>query len=147
MANNHDAEFQGAYFAMEVDGLKIGFFTACSGLNMEYDIMEQTGITTDGKKITQKIPGKPKYGEVTLKRGYTPDKVLHDWFKEVTDSDKDTPYKTGSIVVFSRTKKEVARFNLENMWPSKLSGSDLNAGTDEVMVEELTIQHEFIDWV
>ena len=32
-------------------------------------------------------------------------------------------------------------------WPSKLSASDLQAGSDEVMIEELTIQQEFLDWV
>jgi phage tail-like protein len=58
-----------------------------------------------------------------------------------------TAYKTGSIVIYDRTQAEVARFNLEQCWPSKLSVSDLSASSDEVMIEELTIQHEFIDWV
>jgi hypothetical protein len=28
-----------------------------------------------------------------------------------------------------------------------MSVSDLSSGSDDVMVEELTIQHEFLDWV
>ena len=46
-----------------------------------------------------------------------------------------------------RTGEEVARFNLDRCWPSKLSVSDLQAGSDEVMVEEVTIQHELFTWV
>ena len=50
-------------------------------------------------------------------------------------------------MIYDRTQAEVARFNLDKCWPSKLSVSDLSAASDEVMIEELTIQHEFIDWV
>jgi phage tail-like protein len=148
MTATHDAEFQGAYFAVEIDGLSLAFFTACSGLSMEFEVMEYKNITGSGAmKTTTKIPGKPKYSEVVLKRGFTPGTELRDWFNEVAEAAKETPYKTGAIVVYDRTQKEVARFSLLNMWPSKMSVNDLNAGTDEVMVEELTMQHEFIDWV
>jgi phage tail-like protein len=148
MPMKHDDEFQGAYFALEIDGLKLGFFTACSGISIEFDVMEQKSMQKAGTtKVTTKIPGKPKYSEVTFKRGFTPNGDLMKWFRQVSDAKDDTPYKTGAIVVFDRTQKEVARFSLLNMWPSKLTASDLNAGTDEVMVEELTMQHEFLDWV
>lgn len=143
---DHDAEFQGSFFAVEIDGVNVGFFTACSGLSMEFDVMTHQYATVDGKSVTSKIPGKPKYGEVVLKRGFTPDTALSDWFKEVVDAGSKTPYKTGSIIVLDRMMAEVARFNLLNVWPSKISVSDLNAGTDEVMIEELTMQHEEIDW-
>lgn len=146
--SNHDAEFQGAFFSIEIDGVTLAHFTACSGLSVEFDVMEQISMSSDGgKKITTKIPGRAKYSEVVLKRGFTPDTALHDWFETVVEAKDATPYKTGAIVVFDRNMTEVARFSLLNMWPSKMSVSDLSAGSDEVMVEELTIQHEFIDWV
>ncbi|MEQ1700159.1 MAG: phage tail protein [Ilumatobacteraceae bacterium] len=142
----HDADFQGSFFSLELDGLTIAYFTGCSGLSLEYDVTEFT--QADGAKIMQtKRPGKPKYSEVVLKRGFSADKALYEWFDEVVAADKETPYKTGSIVIFDRQGQEVARFNLEQCWPSKLSVSDLSAGSDDVMVEEMTIQHEFIDWV
>lgn len=146
--SEHDAEFQGSYFSVEVDGITLGYFTACSGLSLEFDVMEQKSQSKDGKtRVVQKIPGRAKYSEVVLKRGFTPSTEMYDWFKEVLDAKDKTPYKTGAIVVFSRIGVEEARFSLLNMWPSKLSVSDLSAGSDEVMVEELTMQHEFIDWV
>ena len=83
-----------------------------------------------------------------LKRGFTTDKALHDWFEESSMHAKDRrrtrPARSSSTTA---PQTEVARFNLEQCWPSKLSVSDLSAGSDEVMVEELTIQHEFLDWV
>ena len=77
----------------------------------------------------------------------TTDTALHDWFIEVVDAAGPTPYKTASIVIYGRENTEVDRFNLEACWPSKLTNSDLNSGSDDVMVEEITIQHEFLDWV
>lgn len=141
----HDDDFQGAYFQLEMDGLTLGWFTGCSGLTLEFDVV--TFKEGNGSAVVErKRPGKAKYEEVVLKRGFTQDKALYDWFDTVVKSAEAVPYKTGAIVIFDRTQKEVARFNLDHSWPSKLSVSDLQAGTDEVMVEELTIQHEKIDW-
>ncbi len=145
-AKTHDADFQGSFFSLEIDGLSLGWFTGCSGLSVEFDVIEfKEG---NGEKVMQrKRPGKPKYSEVVLKRGFTTNTVVSDWFKEVVNADKETPYKTASIVIYNREQKEAARFSLEACWPSKLSISDLSSGSDDSMVEELTIQHEFIDWV
>lgn len=145
-AKTHDADFQGSFFALEIDGLTLAWFTGCSGLSLEFDVIEfKEG---NGAKVVQrKRPGKPKYSEVVLKRGFTTNKVVNDWFKEVVDAEKPTPYKTASIVIYDREQKEAARFSLEACWPSKLSISDLSSGSDDSMVEELTIQHEFLDWV
>jgi phage tail-like protein len=142
----HDADFQGSYFALEIEGVTLAWFTGCSGLSLELDVIEfKQG---DGATITErKRAGKDKYSEVVLKRGFTVDTALHDWFRQVSDGAEATPYKTGSIVIYDRLKEEGARFNMENMWPSKLSVSDLKADSDDVMVEELTIQHELLDWV
>ncbi len=137
-----------SFFSLELDGLTIAFFTGCSGLNLEFDVA--TFKQNDGKKMmTVKIPGKAKYSEVVMKRGYSADMVVHKWFDDVVEA-KDNQkkfVKTGAIVLFSREMTEVARFSLSNCWPSKLSVTDLNAGSSEVLVEELTIQHEMIDWV
>lgn len=144
-AKAHDIDFQGSFFALEIDSLTIAWFTGCSGLSLEFDVIEfKEG---DGKKVIQrKRPGRPKYSEVVLKRGFTTNMDVHNWFKEVVDSEKPTPYKTASIVIYDRQQTEVGRFNLEACWPSKLSASDLSSGSDDSMVEELTIQHEFLDW-
>jgi phage tail-like protein len=145
-AKTHDIDYQGSFFALEVDALTLAWFTGCSGLSLEFDVI--TFKEGNGKKVVErKRAGKPKYSEVVLKRGFTTNKAVHDWFKEVVDSEKPTPYKTASIVIYDRQQTEVARWNLEACWPSKLSISDLQSGSDDSMVEELTIQHELLDWV
>jgi len=145
-AKTHDQSYQGSFFALEIDSLTLAWFTGCSGLSLEFDVT--TFKETNGKKVVErKRAGKPKYTEVTLKRGFTTNTAVRDWFNEVIQASKPTPYKTASIVLYDREQTETARFNLEACWPSKLSISDLSSGSDDVMVEELTIQHEFLDWV
>lgn len=139
---------QGGYFSFELDGAQIGFFTACSGLSSETDVIEQTQITAEGKKVTVKQPGPSRsYSEVVLKRGFTTDTVLNEWFDKTVDAGEAVERKTGSIVILARdASTEIARFNLEGAFPSKLSVSDLNAGSGEAMVEELTIRHNQLLW-
>ena len=146
-ALEHDADFQGSYFRLEIGGASVGYFTACSGLSMEFEPITFKSTDAGDKIVERKRPGRPKYSEVVLKRGMTQSTDLHDWFDGIVKSDKIPEYKDASIVIMSREMKEAARFNLSMCWPSKLTVSDLKAGSDEVMIEELTIQHELIDWV
>ncbi len=142
----NDQQFVGNFFGIEVDGVKIATFTACSGLSIELKVIEHPHSTASGQKVTTKIPGAITYSEVVLKRGLTPGTELSDWFKEVVDATAAVPRKTGAIIVYDRNMKPVAKFNLTNMWPSKYSAGDLSVGSDEVMIEEVTIQHEFLEW-
>ena len=146
MTITHDLEFQGSYFGFSIDGVEVAMFTAVSGLSLEFDVAEFNTMSLTGAKITKKIPGRPKYSEVVLKRGYSNNKIIYDWFDKVVKAAAAVERKTGSIVVYDRTHAEVGRFNLDKCWPSKLTVSDLSAGGDEVMIEEVTIQHEFLDW-
>lgn len=139
------ADFQGSFFSLEVDDVKLGYFTACSGISIEFDVVSHKTAQQDGKHLERKIPGRPKYGEVVMKRGYSGDKKLYEWFDKVVKAEK-FERKTAAIVVMDREGAEVARFSLDKCWPSKLSSSDLGAKSDEVVIEEVTIQHELLKW-
>lgn len=146
MSNTTDDVRLGAFFTLEVQGLSISAFTGVSGLSMEFDVVSQPTSTASGKIVNRKVPGsRPKYAEIQLKRGLSENQDLVKWFQEVVDG-KETPYKTGSIVMRDSAGKEIARFNFERMWPSKLSAGDLDAGQSTLLLEECTIQHDRLDW-
>lgn len=137
---------QGSFFSLEIDDLQVAWFTGCSGIGIDIEVMTQK-ITNGKKTIENKMAGRAKYSEVVLKRGLTASTDLNDWFQSVLDATDDTPRKSGSIVIFDRVgDKEMARFNLLNCWPSKLTISDLSAGQDTPMIEEVTIVHERLEW-
>ena len=90
----------------------------------------------------------PKYSEVVLKRGFTTDKEVHDWFKEVVDAAKPTPYKTASIVHLRPRGRPRSPGSTSRAAGRRRCRSPTSApAATTSMVEELTIQHEFLDWV
>jgi phage tail-like protein len=146
MADYSDAYVLGAYFSLVVDGVSLGEFTSVSGISMEFDVANQQAALKTGKVVNKKVPAsRAKYAEISLKRGFSADDALLKWHKDVVQG-KATPYKTGSITVFSTDHKPLVQFAFERMWPSKLSCGDLEAGSTSLLIEDCTIQHDHMEW-
>lgn len=134
----------GFNFAIDVGGTIKGYFTEVSGIGSESEIVEQKVVNDKGIEVVLKIPGRLKWGDITLKRGITSSMDLWDWRQQVEDGKVKEARKNGSIVMYDRELKEAARWNFTNAWPSKISGPAPKADGNEIGVEEITIVHEFI---
>ncbi len=131
-------------FAIEVSGIISGYFTEAAGLGSESEVVEHKIVGPEGKEIVRKIPGRLKWGDVTLKRGITTNMDFWDWRKLVEDGKVSSARKDGSIMMYDQEGTEVARWNFTAGWPSKVSGPSVSTTSNEVGVEELTIVHENI---
>jgi phage tail-like protein len=129
-------------FHVELDGVDIGAFKEASGVESETEIIEYKEATAEGKLIIRKVPGAMKWSDITLKKRIDSSYDLWDWRLEVENGDIDSARRDGSIVLYDSKRNEVARWNFISGWPSKWKGADLNAGEDQVAVEEITITHE-----
>jgi phage tail-like protein len=89
--------------------------------------------------VIYKIPANPTWGNITLKRGVTDAMDLWEWRELVESGKVDEARKNGSIVLYDQERQEVARWNFENAWPSKLTGPSFNAAADDIAIEELEI--------
>jgi phage tail-like protein len=49
-----------------------------------------------------------------------------------------------SIIMQDRNYEDVARWDFQNAWPSKVSGPSLKSDSNEFGIEELTLVHEGI---
>jgi phage tail-like protein len=134
----------GFHYALEFQGVIEGYFTEASGLGSETEVIEHK-IIRDGKEIVRKIPGRLRWGDVTLKRGVTANLDFWVWRKKVEDGKVADARRDGSIMMYDQERNEVARWNFTAAWPSKISGPNLNAGSSDVSIEELTIVHEGIE--
>ena len=132
----------GYSFHVEIDGVTIAQFKEVSGLSTEIQVIEHRENKVGGIPVIKKLPGALKWGDISLKRGRTTDNSLWLWIKQVQDGDIDGARKNGSIVLFDYSRGELARFNLINAWPSKVSLGSLQAGSNDVLVEECSIAHE-----
>jgi phage tail-like protein len=134
-------------FMVEVSGVISGYFTEASGLGSENEVVEHKIVGKGDKEAVRKIPGRLKWGDITLKRGITANMDMWKWRKMVEQGKVGEPRKDGSIVMFDQAGTEVARWNFKAGWPSKLNGPSVKSDGNEVGVEELTIVHEFIERV
>lgn len=132
-------------FHVELDGVDIGAFKEASGIESETEIIEYKEATEKGKMIIRKVPGAMKWSDITLKKRIDASTELWDWRRQVEEGDIDGARRTGSIVLYDSRHDEVARWNFEQAWPSKWKGADLDAGEDQVAVEEITITHERLE--
>jgi phage tail-like protein len=142
MAAPFDQEHLGSQFALELEGIELARFTGCTGLSINTEVVEYQDTLANGNPVIRKRPGRTKYEDIVLKRGLSADKAITDWHQKVVDGTVERA--NGSIVVYDSTGAEVDRWNFESGWPSKWSGGDLSADTDDVMIEELTISHELL---
>lgn len=136
-------EFLGSSFALEIEEVEVARFTGCSGLTINTNVVEFKETLATGEIVTRKRPGQTTYEDIVLKRGFSASAAVTDWHAGVRDGVIER--HNGSIVIYDSTGTEVDRWNFLAGWPSRWSASDLDAGTDDVMIEELTITHERLE--
>jgi len=129
-------------FYLEVDGITEATFREASGLGSNSEVVENRSTTKEGKTLISKTPGNLKWDDITLKRGFSTDMMLHSWRELIEQGKVKEARKNGSITVYASDGTPLAKWSFLNAWPSKLTGPSLNATANEVAIEEITIVHE-----
>ena len=130
-------------FWVEIQGTISGAFRECTGLGSESEVVADPGSGPKGGDALQKIPGRLKWTNIVLKRGVTASMEIWNWRKLVEDGKTTESFRNGSIIMYdaNNTQEEMARWNFEKAWPSKITGPVFNAATNEIGIEELEIVH------
>ena len=129
-------------FLIEIDGVVRGGFSEASGLTTDTNIIEyREGNEQHG--TVRKLPGLIKYNNIVLKRGWTQDKKLWDWRKNVIDGKTQPPPAPSRC--WMKRGQPALRWNFREGWPTKWEGPALNGKTSEVAIETLEIAHEGLE--
>ena len=131
-------------FGIEVSGGITGYFTEISGLGSEHEVIEHKLVDGKGGEVVRKIPGRMKWGDITLKRGITANMDMWTWRKQVEDGNVSAARKNGSIMMFSQEGQIIAKWDFTAGWPSKVTGPAPKSDGNEVGIEEMVIVHEKI---
>lgn len=133
----------GFNFSLTVSGKITGYFTEVSGIGSEHEVTEHKTTTNKGRELVSKIPGRLKWGDVTLKRGITSTMDIWTWRQEVVDGKVAKARTNCTIQMFDRTySKIIAEWTFDNAWPSKVSGPEPKSDSNDVGIEEVVIVHE-----
>lgn len=119
-----------------------GYFTEVSGLAVEYEVIEFKTTNVLGLARRNQYPGRPVYSPITLRRGVTGGEGFWLWHQLLQFGLKSWVLSASvSINIYDRNYKYLAAFTVERAWPSKVSGIEVRADSNDVLVEELVLQH------
>lgn len=113
-------------------------FQKVSGLSMETGVVEYDECGFDH---THKLPGRTSYSEVTLERGMFSDDSMLDKVKAVVNTDFRCTMQIDLCDRFGTVKRT---WKLAEAWFSKWEGSDFDTSSDDVAIETLTVQYEYL---
>jgi phage tail-like protein len=132
----------GFNFLLELDGAVAGYFTECSGVGSENEIVEHKVVDKTGHEVVRKIPGRLKWQDISLKRGITSDLQIWQWREMIVKGEMSNARKSVTITMLDRTYSPVAKWHFTNAWPSKITGPSFKSDDNSFGVEEVGIVHE-----
>jgi phage tail-like protein len=141
-------------FFLDIPGESSLTLSGVSGLDVEVDVVPLSQNGKNGKQEHIKtIGGVLKAPDVTVTR-MAPQNAESDplwkWFMDIRDKgfkDRSDKRKNVSIVLYDVSGGEVGRFNLFNVWPSKIATDALSTESNEPMKETITLVCERVDRV
>ena len=141
MNNRRDFDHIGNFnFKVEIEGVTQAAFRNVDGLDSETEIVEYQ----DGDDLVlRKRPGRTKYSNIVLKRGYVASDELWKWRKKVIEGKAER--KSGSIILCADDGEEIVRYNFFDAWPCKWKGFSLDGKGSDVNVEEIELAVEKIE--
>ena len=126
-------------FRVEIDGLTAGSFSECSGLTAEIEVIDYREGADKALNV-RKLPGLRKYSNITLKRGYTNNTELWDWYRNIVQGKADR--RNGAIILLDDEHNDVMRWSIKNALIKKIEGPSLKADGNEVAIESVELAHE-----
>jgi len=133
-------------FMLELDGHLVGYFTRCSHIGSESEVIKWKDTDPQGHVVIRKIPGELAWNNVILARGITSSTELWEWRKLVEEGKGNDARHTAYIKMFDRGGAEVVRWKLTAAWPCRIEGPSV-LGSGEIGIEEIEITCERMERV
>jgi phage tail-like protein len=128
-------------FKIEIEGVTQGAFAAMDGIESTTEVVHYADADDI---IEHKRPGRTRYSNIVLKRGFVNTDELWNWYKSVADGKIER--KSGSIILAGDDGSEIMRYNFFEAWPCRWKSFKLNASSKtKSIIEELEIAVEKIE--
>lgn len=137
-------------FYFEADGLTDKQILEVSGLSSETPAAggdKVLGSGKEAKNMRQAAPTRAKFTPVSVKLVATTNKDLYMWYENCNknaggQSQWSSNRKAASVSVYDQSGSMKARWEMVNAYPTKYEGPKLEAGSNDVANETLTLVHE-----
>ena len=132
-------------FSITIDGYEIASFSELAGITTEVELAEY--VETPTAPAVSKLPGKVKPPTIVLKRGMNGSLEMWSWHEAVLRGNMSAARRSCSLTMYNAEGKPIARYYLEQAWPSKMELAGLKAGASEALMETVTLTCEHIQRV
>lgn len=137
--------YQKYNWIMEIDGFVKAGFNKCTGLEKKVNVVEYRDGGDNNHK--RKEPGWVDFPTITLERGMSQDPDMHQWSLESMNLDgvrkTATQIKRNMTLSLHDPRQEpVRRWNIYECWVVGYSFDDLDAESDDFLIEKMEIAHE-----
>lgn len=128
-------------YHIQIEGMIIAEFSSCSGLSAEREIItvREGGIND----YEYKLPGRIKYGPLTLKHGITYFHDFWNWFMKGLYTGK-VKRRDITIVLMSSLYVPMKYWDVVEAFPSKYIGPEIKSDGNEVAIEGIELVHHGI---
>jgi phage tail-like protein len=141
MPNNVDP-YRAYSFKLLIEGVTEAHFTMCTNLGVSVEAIKYR--EAGNNQVVRRIPGRVEYADVTLSYGLTNSRDLWDWF--LTAVNGTVERKNISILMLDPDGvTERMRWNLVDAWPREWRGAPLDALSQDVAIETLTLVFESME--
>jgi phage tail-like protein len=134
--------YRGFNFRVEIDGTDVAAFREASGLSFTIDPVEYRE-GTDLELHARKLFGLRKYSNITLKRGFTQNHTLWQWYSALVSGVADR--RNGAIILLDEERADVLRWTFTAAWIAKWEGPAMNATASEVAIETIELAVEKVE--
>lgn len=133
--------FLASKFWVEIGGIAEAVFAECSGLSVDTEVLEYAeGGLNDH---VHKLPGRSRYSNVTLRRGWAQSDELWKWYQKIVDGTIER--RPVSIVMYENkgqnSGQPVARWDLQRAYPIRWQGPEFRSDSNATAVETLELAH------
>lgn len=115
-------------------------FSAVSGLDISYETITHK----NGDGSTYHMPGQINPVDISLKRGmFKGSNDLYEWISSISGNKVQRKDVSISLIT-ERSNQVLVSWNIANAFPTKLTAPSLDASTNEISVEEVSLRGERI---
>ncbi|MCB1722816.1 MAG: phage tail protein [Gammaproteobacteria bacterium] len=141
MPNRRPFDHIGAFnFLLEIEGVTQGAVLSVDGITARTDVVRfKDGSDT----VVRQRPGRNHTDNIIVRRGYTNNDELFNWYDVVRDGRVER--KSGSIIIAGDDASEITRFNFFEAWPCRWSLLVFDGDDSTTLIEEIEIAVERIE--
>lgn len=141
MPNRREFDHIGNYnFKVEIEGVTVAAFQKVDGFDSITDVIE----FQDGDDLVlRQRPGRTRYSNIVLTRGYTNSEELGAWRKAVIDGKVER--ESGSIILCDDAGGEIMRYNFFEAWPCRWAFGPLDGMGKGTAIEILEMAVEKVE--